>query len=320
MVEHALDSKERPSTGKAGGKHRRQFSRHRAPLDRASSQVKAATAAEAGCEGHERHASETPSLRSSGMFSALVAVPSEPALRGQGEETGAKIEQTGNKSISLPQSGEASQTSPAGGNRVINFSSGPERHVSETPSVGSPGMFSALVTVPPALALRGRGEETGAIIGQIDNKPFSMPQSGGASKTSPAGGNHVINRSSSSNVANDGDCAGGGGGQGNEGPLRLLGKNEDNRLIVPSPNDGGGSGASSSILLIAGAASTEAFSTLSPLGSESSMGSSGECGADGGGVASPGTLKQLESVKAQLTDLLRALAVSFGQVGYCQGK
>lgn len=82
-------------------------------------------------------------------------------------------------------------------------------------------------------------------------------------------------------------------------------------------------------------APTAGFSTLSPLGSELSNFSCSDRSDDGKGgghnsdddeeygpdadAASPGTIKQLESVKAQLTDLLRALAVSFGQVGYCQG-
>eukprot|EP00903_Cladosiphon_okamuranus_P009068 g8669.t1 len=73
---------------------------------------------------------------------------------------------------------------------------------------------------------------------------------------------------------------------------------------------------------------TGGFSTLSPLGSPASDYSSGD--EDGetneAGVRrrrrqapSPGTIKQLEVVKAQLTDALRALAIAFGDVGYCQG-
>ena len=75
------------------------------------------------------------------------------------------------------------------------------------------------------------------------------------------------------------------------------------------------------------------FSTLSPLSSPASNFSSGgeddddEADEGGGGrrrrrrrlPPSPGTVKQLEGVKAQLTDALRALAVAFGDVGYCQG-
>lgn len=73
------------------------------------------------------------------------------------------------------------------------------------------------------------------------------------------------------------------------------------------------------------------FSTLSPLGSAASnfsSGGEGEEGTNGGGgggggrgrsLPSPNTIRQLEMVKGQLTDCLRALAVSFGEVGYCQG-
>ncbi|CAM9619814.1 unnamed protein product, partial [Sphacelaria rigidula] len=64
---------------------------------------------------------------------------------------------------------------------------------------------------------------------------------------------------------------------------------------------------------------SEGFSTLSPRGSDGSMGSATGSEAERVEPPSPGTLKQLAAVKAQLTDLLRALAVSFGQVGYCQG-
>ena len=71
---------------------------------------------------------------------------------------------------------------------------------------------------------------------------------------------------------------------------------------------------------------TGGFSTLSPLSSPASNYSSGdeEMGDGAGGrrrrlPPSPGTIKQLEGVKAQLTDALRALAVAFGDVGYCQG-
>lgn len=69
---------------------------------------------------------------------------------------------------------------------------------------------------------------------------------------------------------------------------------------------------------------TGGFSTLSPLSSPASnFSSAGEEMGEGGGrrrlPPSPGTLEQLEGVKAQLTDALRALAVAFGDVGYCQG-
>lgn len=69
------------------------------------------------------------------------------------------------------------------------------------------------------------------------------------------------------------------------------------------------------------------FSTLSPVSSSASDdylsedgGREGGGGEGGGGAPSPGTLSQLAMVKGQLTDALRALAVSFGQVGYCQGE
>ncbi|CAM9921078.1 unnamed protein product, partial [Scytosiphon promiscuus] len=42
-------------------------------------------------------------------------------------------------------------------------------------------------------------------------------------------------------------------------------------------------------------------------------------GGRGRSLPSPNTIRQLEMVKGQLTDCLRALAVSFGEVGYCQG-
>eukprot|EP00752_Nemacystus_decipiens_P011458 g10175.t1 len=77
---------------------------------------------------------------------------------------------------------------------------------------------------------------------------------------------------------------------------------------------------------------TGGFSTLSPLSSPASNFSSGgeegeeETVEDGGGgrrgqrvPPSPGTIRQLEGIKAQLTDALRAIAVAFGDVGYCQG-
>lgn len=74
--------------------------------------------------------------------------------------------------------------------------------------------------------------------------------------------------------------------------------------------------------------------TLSPLGSPGSdrpQHDGGESGVEGerGGVREMGnreripslrTLQELERVKGQLSDALRALAVSFGQVGYCQGE
>lgn len=78
--------------------------------------------------------------------------------------------------------------------------------------------------------------------------------------------------------------------------------------------------------------SVAVFSTLSPVSSSASGdylsdGGGGEgdgrgMGEEGGGggAPSPGTLSQLAMVKGQLTDALRALAVSFGQVGYCQGE
>lgn len=75
--------------------------------------------------------------------------------------------------------------------------------------------------------------------------------------------------------------------------------------------------------------SAAVYSTLSPLSSASSgdedwssdgTGEGLEKGEDGGGGApDPAALEVLEVVKRQLTDALRALAVSFGQVGYCQG-
>ncbi|CAN0395630.1 unnamed protein product, partial [Laminaria digitata] len=61
--------------------------------------------------------------------------------------------------------------------------------------------------------------------------------------------------------------------------------------------------------------SVAVFSTLSPVSSSASD----DYHSGGGGAPSPGTLSQLAMVKGQLTDALRALAVSFGQVGYCQG-
>ncbi|CAN0376878.1 unnamed protein product, partial [Hapterophycus canaliculatus] len=73
---------------------------------------------------------------------------------------------------------------------------------------------------------------------------------------------------------------------------------------------------------------TGGFSTLSPLGSAASNFSSGGEGEEetsGAGrrrtrlPPSPNTIRQLDVVKGQLTDCLRALAVSFGEVGYCQG-
>lgn len=109
--------------------------------------------------------------------------------------------------------------------------------------------------------------------------------------------------------------------------------NKDNRLMLPftpkkdSAGRGdsgggigcGGSGSSSSLFLSTNTGGTEGFSTLSPVGSELSMGSAMGSDLEAGAGVCPGTLRQLESVKSQLTDLLRALAVSFGQVGYCQG-
>ena len=74
-------------------------------------------------------------------------------------------------------------------------------------------------------------------------------------------------------------------------------------------------------------------STLSPLGTPlrgqeeedyvhgEGVGGEGE-GEEGDGlefVPSPRILRELETVRGQLTDALRALAVAFSKVGHCQG-
>ncbi|CAN0208297.1 unnamed protein product, partial [Ectocarpus sp. 12 AP-2014] len=64
---------------------------------------------------------------------------------------------------------------------------------------------------------------------------------------------------------------------------------------------------------------TRGFSTLSPLSSAASNLSCEDDRGEKSPLPSPATIRQLELVKGQLTDALRALAVSFGEVGYCQG-
>ncbi|CAM9214147.1 unnamed protein product, partial [Ascophyllum nodosum] len=79
--------------------------------------------------------------------------------------------------------------------------------------------------------------------------------------------------------------------------------------------------------------SCRVYSTLSPLGTPlrgqegedyahgGCVGGEGE-GEEGDGsefVPSPRILRELEAVRGQLTDALRALAVAFSKVGYCQG-
>lgn len=157
---------------------------------------------------------------------------------------------------------------------------GHKKTASIASSIGSPGMFSALVALPP---------------------PEGSRRLGGRSIRAKGGR--------------------GSGGSDDKG--------QDNRLMPPGTarRDGGNgdggrddSGASSSLVLSNIQASyVEGFSTLSPMGSDGSMWSASGSDPEGVEPPSPGTLKQLEAVKAQLTDLLRALAVSFGQVGYCQG-